>query len=163
MLKYTQGDVMYSNEIIIKILNYLNTNITQKISIDDISKKFNYDKAYLMRLFKKEIGLTIVDYLNKIKIYNSLDLLKENNLTILNIALKNGFYNQEYFSEIFKKTIGISPKEYQNFILRKANYSKLEVKDIINKVIELNKLKEKIDYYLKNKKPISFVKVKKLY
>ena len=154
---------MYSNEIIIKILNYLNTNITQKISIDDISKKFNYDKAYLMRLFKKEIGLTIVDYLNKIKIYNSLDLLKENNLTILNIALKNGFYNQEYFSEIFKKTIGISPKEYQNFILRKANYSKLEVKDIINKVIELNKLKEKIDYYLKNKKPISFVKVKKLY
>ena len=124
---------MYSNELICNILNYLNNNLNQKIRIDDISKKFNFNKAYIMRLFKKEIGITITTYLNKRKIYNSLKDFKDKNNTFLKIALKNGFYNQE------------------------------KAKLILKKVIEIEEWKEKIDYYLRNKKPTILVKIKKIY
>ncbi len=154
---------MYSNELICNILNYLNSNLNQKISIDDISKKFNFNKAYIMRLFKKEIGITITTYLNKRKIYNSLKEFKDKNNTFLKIALKNGFYNQEYFSETFKNIMEITPREYKKFLLRKNNCNKEKTKLILKKIIEIEEWNEKIAYYLKNKKPLILVKIKKIY
>lgn len=154
---------MYSNELICNILNYLNSNLNQKISIDDISKKFNFNKAYIMRLFKKEIGITITTYLNKRKIYNSLKEFKDKNNTFLKIALKNGFYNQEYFSETFKNIMEITPREYKKFLFRKNNCNKEKTKLILKKIIEIEEWNEKIAYYLKNKKPVILVKIKKIY
>ena len=154
---------MYSNELICNILNYLNSNLNQKISIDDISKKFNFNKAYIMRLFKKEIGITITTYLNKRKIYNSLKEFKDKNNTFLKIALKNGFYNQEYFSETFKNIMEITPREYKKFLFRKNNCNKEKTKLILKKIIEMEEWNEKIAYYLKNKKPLILVKIKKIY
>ena len=154
---------MYSNELICNILNYLNSNLNQKISIDDISKKLNFNKAYIMRLFKKEIGITITTYLNKRKIYNSLKEFKDKNNTFLKIALKNGFYNQEYFSETFKNIMEITPREYKKFLFRKNNCNKEKTKLILKKIIEMEEWNEKIAYYLKNKKPLILVKIKKIY
>ena len=153
---------MYSNTLIINILKYIDINIKQKISLDDISKLFNYDKSYIMRLFKKEMGITIIDYLNRMKIYNSLELLKNKNNTFLYVALKSGFYSQEYFSETFKKIMQVTPKDYQNFLFRKLKDDK-DINLIIKNSLSILELKEKSNYYQRNKKPTIMVKVKKRY
>ncbi len=62
---------MYSNELICNILNYLDNNIYSEITIDMISSVFCYDKYYIMKKFKKEIGVSIINYLNYMKVYNS--------------------------------------------------------------------------------------------
>ena len=55
---------MFSNDLIIQILIYIENNLYKKISIDELSITFHYNKDYIMRLFKKEIGYTIIDYIN---------------------------------------------------------------------------------------------------
>ena len=61
---------MYSNELICKILNYIDDNLYKRITMDEISSIFYFNKDYLMRIFKKELDITIMDYINKRRIYN---------------------------------------------------------------------------------------------
>ncbi len=154
---------MYSNLLIINILKYLNANIYNKIELDNLEDLFNYNKFYLIRLFKREIGLTIKDYLNKMRIYNSLDLIINPNNSCLKVALESGFTSLEYYSEVFTKIIGISPLKYRQFYLKNANLSDNIKNIVINNVISLSDLKEKIEFYLRNTKPKVIVKVKRLY
>ena len=90
---------MYSNKIICDILKYIDENINSKIAIEDLERKFFYNRYYIMKLFKKEIGITIVEYINCLRIYNSFFEIKNRDNKIINIAYKNGFCSLEYFSE----------------------------------------------------------------
>ena len=103
---------MYSNELVCNILDYLDKNINTDLSIDLISSIFCYDKFYIMKRFKKEIGTSIFNYINSIKVYNSLKFFK-NDDSILIIALESGFNSFEYFSEKFKKVMGVNPTAYR--------------------------------------------------
>ena len=154
---------MYSNLLIINILKYLNANIYNKIELDTLKDIFNYNKFYLIRLFKREIGLTIKEYLNKMRIYNSLDLIINPNNSCLKVALESGFTSLEYYSEVFTKIIGISPLKYRQFYLKNANLSDNTKNIVINNVISLSDLKEKVEFYIRNTKPKVIVKVKRLY
>lgn len=106
---------MKQKKLIIDIINYIDTNIYTKISIDSISNEFFFNKDYIMRLFKRELGITINQYINFKRVYLSLNALENTNESILYIALNNGFYSLEYYSEMFKKIIGISPSNYREF------------------------------------------------
>lgn len=151
---------MYSNELICNILNYLDLNINSDISIDLISSVFCYDKFYIMKKFKKEIGLSIINYINSIKIYNSLGHYKYDN-SIMKIALDSSFNSLEYYSEIFKKVIGVSPNDYKKFVRFDIRLSEDDSNIIINSIIRLNSLKKYVDEYRNNIKPKDIM-VKKL-
>ena len=56
---------MFSNLIVIDLLKYIDENLYAPISIQELSILFHYNKDYLMRLFKREIGVTIIDYINQ--------------------------------------------------------------------------------------------------
>ena len=144
-------------ENLCKIIDYLNQNINKKITIDDLSQKFNYDKFYLMHLFKKMFNITIIDYLNKKRIYNSLNDLKKEK-SILNIALNNGFVSQEYYSETFKKILGINPCKYRNII--KYNNASNETIELINKIIDMQLLEEKINQFYNTNKKMDSISLK---
>ena len=98
---------MFSNELVCNIIEYLNDNINKEITINELSLLFYFDKTYIMQKFKRELGISIHEYINTIRIYNSLAYFKDNNY-VLSIALNNGFNSLEYFSETFKKIMGVS-------------------------------------------------------
>jgi AraC-like DNA-binding protein len=143
---------MYSNELICNILNYLDNNINSDISIDLISSIFCYDKFYIMKRFKKEIGLSIFNYINSTKIYNSLKYYR-NNDSILKIAFDSGFNSLEYYSEIFKKIIGVSPLDYKKFINFDIRLSEKDSNIIIDSLINLESLKNYCSVYRQRVKP----------
>ena len=143
---------MYSNKIICDILKYINDNINSKISIDEISNIFMYDKAYLMRLFKKEVGFTMIQYVNNIRIYNSIKQLK-NNKNLLFVALSNGFNSLEYFSETFKKITNVNPITFRKFLNLDRNITLDEFSECTMTMSNLSILINKIDKYIKNIKP----------
>lgn len=95
------------------VCNYILENLREDISIDKIADHFHYNKYYVMRKFKAVTGLTINDYINKNKIYNSVNQIISTDDTILKIALDNGFNSLEYYSEKFKEIIGVGPLKFR--------------------------------------------------
>ena len=149
---------MFSNELIVKILIYLNDNLNQKIKLSDLEKRFNYNSFYIMRLFKREIGISIIDYINTIKIYKSINMLINTDSSILKVALYSGFSSLEYYSEMFKKVTGFNPQKFK-IAIKLGNSEKRKA---IKKILELKQLEDKSNYYIKNIKPESMVKVLKI-
>ena len=143
---------MYSNSLVCDILEYIDKYLHTKISIEDFEHAFFYNRYYIMKLFKKEIGVTIFEYINKLRIKNSIDEINSTDNLMINIAINNGFYSLEYFSEIFKKEVSISPKRYQTITNNKfLSYDKLY--KITNNVIKINKLIEYTNQYKRRRKP----------
>lgn len=144
---------MYSNELICKILNYIDNNINRKITIEELSLKFYYNRYYIMKLFKKEIGLSLFDYINNLRIYNSIKSINTTNKQLIRIAIDNGFYSLEYYSEIFKKIIGVPPSVYKKFYYSKYMPSKYNYNLIADNIIKLNTTIANVKKYKQNTKP----------
>lgn len=144
---------MYSNKLISEILIYINENIQKDISIDDLEKQFYYNRYYIMKLFKKEIKMTIIDYINSIKIYKSLELIKDK-YSFTNIAIDVGYNSLEYYSETFKKITGYKPSEFRYFFLKIYMLDNQSIINIRNKIINLNQIYcIKDEYILHMKRP----------
>ena len=60
---------MFSNDLVCDILDFIDENINRKITMSELSKRFYFNKDYIMRLFKKEIHSTILDYINQLRIF----------------------------------------------------------------------------------------------
>ena len=153
---------MYSNELICNILDFLDKNINQKITIEEISNKFNYNHYHIMKLFKKEIGCSINTYINNIRILNSINNLKSNhNYSFTKIALLNGFYSKEYFSKTFHKIIGVSPRTFQNLFFNHHKITIQELNTITTNWTNLQTLKNFTQKYKKNKLPTTIPVLKR--
>ena len=140
---------MYSNELIVKILNYLDNNLYKQISINELANRFSYNKDYIMRLFKKEIGCTIIDYINTKKIFNSLSAYK-NNTSILRISLEYGYSSLEYYSEIFKKIMKVNPSTYRKFIKNDINIDINDIYIIQDRLVSIEYFIHKCNSYKNN-------------
>ena len=77
---------MYSNNLICDILLYIDENITDKITVEELENKFFYNRYYIMKLFKKEMNITLINYMNSLRIYKAIILIKETDNNLLNIA-----------------------------------------------------------------------------
>ena len=147
------GDLMYSNELICDILEFIDTNLNRKITIEEVSKKFFYNRYYIMKLFKKELGITFINYINCIRVYNSIKFIQYSNDSFTKIALCNGFYSLEYFSETFNKIMGVSPRLFKLYYKYRFKLSQEDIYLISNNWIQLQELINNINRYKKNKKP----------
>lgn len=143
---------MYSNKLIADILIYINNNINSKITIKDLEEKFFYNRFYIMKLFKQEIKMTIIDYITSLKIYHSITYIRDKNTNILKTALMNGFNSLEYFQEKFKDVTGLTPKTYKDFF--HSNRLSFQKREIINrKIIDLYDISRIKDNYLARLEP----------
>lgn len=144
---------MYSNKLICDILFYIDKNINNKINIQDIADIFFFNRFYIMKLFKKELGISINNYINLKRILNSLSGLKNTDDSYLTIALNNGFNSLEYFSETFKLIIGVSPRVYKKFTYFIIKIKDEEINTIRSNLLKLTSTINKIDNYKNNLKP----------
>ena len=138
------------NKLILDILDYIDNNLYKRISMDELSNIFYFNKDYIMRTFKKELGLTIIDYINKKRIYNSLDELHHTDDMMLKVALKHGYTSQEYYSEIFSKYMGVNPLTYRKFTKNNPSIKYEEIELIRKNLVELKYQLEKIKQYRHN-------------
>ena len=135
---------MKSNELVCSILDYLEHNINDDINIFNLSKIFCYDKFYLMKKFKSELGISIIAYVNRIRIYNSLKDLDSDEL-LLKVAISNGFSSLEYYSEVFSKIMGVSPSVMRKYFER--NLDKEELLLVRKAIKEMSEFKTFIYEY----------------
>ncbi|ABP66955.1 transcriptional regulator, AraC family [Caldicellulosiruptor saccharolyticus DSM 8903] len=98
-------------------LDFINSNYSSDIDIDLLAKLANLSKFYFCRLFKEITHLTPVDYINKFRVEKAIELIKNTNLSISEIAFEVGFNNVSYFIKVFKEYVGVTPFKYKKNVL----------------------------------------------
>lgn len=88
----------------------------EDFSLQDASDYVNLSIQYMSKLFRKEMGITFIDYLTSVRIRKSIDLFQDEELKIYEIAERVGYATQHYFSNVFKKNLGVSPAEYRKMM-----------------------------------------------
>ena len=102
-------------DLLHSIITYIEENITEKFSLEKLSKLLSYNPSYLCRFFKKSTGLTLNSYYNKIRLDKACRYLSTNNYSIQYIADILGFSSISHFCKNFKKFYGVTPTEYYNY------------------------------------------------
>jgi len=99
---------------ILLVVKYINENFNKKISLYSMADLACLNKEYLVRFFKKNVGVSPFEYLINKRIENAQLFLNFSNLSLKEIAMKSGFDNYNYFLRMFKKKTMITPWEYKN-------------------------------------------------
>ena len=95
------------------IMTYIKQNYASKITLDLLALKFSRSQSMLVKCFKKQYGTTIMTALMDIRLEKAAEHLKNNRLSVKEIATECGFAEQNYFSKSFSKKYGCSPMEYR--------------------------------------------------
>jgi YesN/AraC family two-component response regulator len=98
---------------IMPVKRYIDEHYSEKITLDFLSEIFYINKYYLTRLFKKQLGCTIVSYLLQVRITHAKQMLKFTDMSMEYISEECGFSDTNYFSRAFKKVEGVSPMQFR--------------------------------------------------
>lgn len=99
-----------------KTVEYCLEHYESYINIDTICEYLNINKSYFCKKFKQETGYTFCNFLNRLRVKKSKNLLKNSDMSLLDIAISVGFNNQNYYTVVLKKISGFTPLEYRHSI-----------------------------------------------
>lgn len=92
---------------------FINKNYSDQLTLDDIVEVSGLSKYHFSRMFHETVHSTPIQYLTKVRINKSIELLKNKALTIEHIAAQVGFSNGNYFNKVFRAALGMSPGKYR--------------------------------------------------
>ena len=101
------------NKRIATIHEYLMNNYREEVNLQALAELVNMAEGSLCRFFKDNVGMTIFEYLNRIKIELACNLLMDNELNIIEVGLDSGFNNLSHFNKQFKRITGMPPSQYR--------------------------------------------------
>jgi AraC-like DNA-binding protein len=93
--------------------NYIELHLGEKLSLKTISSDTGYDEYYLARKFKKEIGITVSQYIKKQRVERAKILLRSTTKSILEIGDELGFANSSHFADAFRSLTDMAPSEFR--------------------------------------------------
>jgi AraC-like DNA-binding protein len=113
-LKDAQPKVAINDDRIQKVLSYIRKNIYKTIDIDSLAEISCLSKDHFIRLFKKEVNNTPLQYINQKKIEKAQLILITDNMPVKNIAYLLAYEDHSYFNRLFKKLTGVTPQQYRD-------------------------------------------------
>lgn len=105
------GSIKYS-EFVKFCMEYIYDNYKEDIVLKDLALECNISVQYLSKMFREEVGMNFVDFLNKFRIRKAKELMIQNKMSIKEICFEVGYNDPNYFSRIFKKNTGKTPRKY---------------------------------------------------
>ena len=115
--KHIQEPMFHTKDLLVeKMLIYIHDNYMHKIVLNDLTEELHYSQTLLNKRFKKVTSMTFCDYLNRYRITKAIEMMKEGQKYIYDIAAGCGFHEYKYFSVVFKKYAHCSLKEFMQQI-----------------------------------------------
>lgn len=115
-----------------KVKQFIEVNFYKELTIEDIADYIGYNKNYLCKKFKNEMGMTINQYRNLIRITNAKKLLIKTDKSIEDVAFNSGFKNIAYFRTFFKENTGLTPSVFREYYSSKKDHYELYKLDFGN-------------------------------
>lgn len=110
-------DIAYASKemdsVVQKSIQYMKENVEEDISRENVAAYVSLNPAYLSRLFKKETGQNLIDYLIETKMNRAKQLMDSTGMTVSAIAQQVGYSNFSHFTKMFKKQFSVNPQEYR--------------------------------------------------
>ena len=103
--------------VISRAKEYIQEHQTENLRLGHVAKAVNTSTFYFCKMFKKSTGINFTDYLSRVRIEKSKNLLLNPNLRVSEIAFEVGFQSLTHFNRVFKKILGQSPTEYRAQLL----------------------------------------------
>lgn len=95
------------------VKRYIDLHFKEPLTLEQLAEEAHMNKFYLSHTFKREYGISPINYMSSRRIEESKYLLAETNLSLSQIAQLLGFSSLSYFSQVFRRTQDISPMEYR--------------------------------------------------
>jgi AraC-like DNA-binding protein len=99
--------------VITRAKDYINEHQGDDLSLGEVAKAVNTSTFYFCKIFRKATGINFTDYVSRVRIEKSKNLLLNPNLRVSEIAFEVGFQSLTHFNRVFKKILGQSPTEYR--------------------------------------------------
>ena len=106
----------HASEIVTNTMKYIEKNLQNELTLDEISRNVYMSKFYLSRIFREETKTTIHQYITKKRLIYSKSLI-EKNIPIKELYEQCGFKDQSSFFRSFKAEFGITPKQYEKYLI----------------------------------------------
>lgn len=114
---YTQVNDTVSDDVVGQMIQYLNEHLADKVTLEELMKKFSMNRNRINELFVKETSMTCLNYLLKMRMNLAQIMLSETELQIGEIADRVGYADANYFIKVFKKHTGVTPSKYRELYL----------------------------------------------
>lgn len=111
--KVAEAHALEASPAIRSAIGYMKEHLQEKITLGEIAQYCYLSTYHFSHLFKKEVGMSFVDFLNKLRIEKAVHFLETTDLPIKAIAARTGFQDTNYFSRKFKMVTNLSPTEYR--------------------------------------------------
>lgn len=95
------------------VITYVQEHMNEKISVESIATDFGFNRSYLSRRFKQELGFDLSAFINRCKLEASKNLLTYTNKSLSDISIYLCFSSQSHFQNLFKKQFGLTPMQYR--------------------------------------------------
>ena len=94
------------------VLDYIHLHYSESLTISELAGQCYFSEYYFMRFFKKHMNMTVVEYINNLRLEKAVELFEQENTSILEVSLAIGFHNLSYFHKVFKRKFHMTPKEF---------------------------------------------------
>lgn len=112
---YTQAP---KSEKLLYAIEFIIDSLGENLTITSISEKANMSERSLFRLFKKETGMTLFQFIKLSRMQRAIELMEDPTLSISEIVYQIGYESIATFSNIFKQLVGMSPQKYRNHFFK---------------------------------------------
>ena len=104
-----------TNDVTHKVIDYMERNLSKKITLDELAKVSNFEKSYFVRFFKKETLQTPFKMLSEMRLQRASDLVISTDMKISEIAESLGYNTLSFFISEYKKRYGLTPSEHRKY------------------------------------------------
>ncbi len=117
--------VSQTNAHLSEIVEWLGSNVCNRIVFDDIVKEFNLSPSVIKKLFNRHMNCGVMEFFTRLKIDAAKEMIRENNMNFTEISQKLSFSSSQYFTTVFRRVSGMTPKEYANSVMSSGRYDAL--------------------------------------
>ncbi|UUX33899.1 AraC family transcriptional regulator [Fundicoccus culcitae] len=100
-------------------VEYIEAHYFEQITLGDVAEAVGFSPYYFTRFFKKNMGMTFVEFLREYRLNQAMFILANEDVPMTEVAEKSGFGSVKTFHHVFKEQMGISPLQYQKSLQRK--------------------------------------------